>query len=137
MEVILLKKSIRIILLILAFIMLFKEAMLGLPVFGGTYIVSMAWAPLGTNITIYIVMLLITLLDRFNTAKTALSFLAFVGIIANAIAFIPVVGMFMHWLMAILMLVYIGIVINTREYRGNTTYYDSRRAGETVREYRK
>lgn len=131
------KSPIRIILLILAFIMLFKEALLGLPVFGGTYVVSMAWAPLGTNITMYIIMLLITVLDRSNEARSSLSTIAIVGIIANAIAFIPFVGMFMHWLMFFLMLVYIGIVLNTREYRGNTTHYDRRRAGETVREYRK
>lgn len=131
------KSPIRIILLILGFIMLFKEALLGLPVFGGTYVVSMAWAPLGTNITMYIIMLLITVLDRSNEARSSLSTIAIVGIIANAIAFIPFVGMFMHWLMFFLMLGYIGIVLNTREYRGNTTHYDRRRAGETVREYRK
>lgn len=130
------KSPIRIILLILGFIMLFKEALLGLPFFGGTYVVSMAWAPLGTNISLYLIMLLITALDRSNEARTSLSTIALVGIIANAVAFIPVVGMFMHWLMFFLMLVYIGIVLNTREYRGNTTHYNSRRAGETVREYK-
>ncbi|MBC9874410.1 hypothetical protein [Macrococcoides bohemicum] len=130
------KSPIRIILLILGFIMLFKEALLGLPVFGGTYVVSMAWAPLGTNISLYLLMFLITVLDRSNEARFSLSTIAVVGIIANAIAFIPVVGMFMHWLMFFLMLVYIGIVLNTREYRGNTTHYNSRRAGETVREYK-
>lgn len=130
------KSPIRIILLILGFIMLFKEALLGLPFFGGTYVVSMAWAPLGTNISLYLIMLLITALDRSNEARTSLSTIALVGIIANAVAFIPVVGMFMHWLMFFLMIVYIGIVLNTREYRGNTTHYDRRRARETVREYK-
>ncbi|WP_414045118.1 hypothetical protein [Macrococcus equi] len=131
------KKPIKIILLILGFIMLFKEALLGLPVFGGTYVLSLGWAPLGTNISLYILMLIITAVDRTNEARGSLSFIAIVGIIANSIAFIPFVGMFMHWLMFFLMLVYIGIILNTREYRGNTTYYDQRRAGETVREYRK
>ncbi|MCE4957871.1 hypothetical protein [Macrococcoides caseolyticum] len=131
------KSPIRIILLILAFIMLFAEGFMGLPFLGGSYILSLGWAPLGSNITMYFVMFLITILDRSNESRSALSTIAAVGMFANIIAFIPIVGMFMHWLMAILMLVYIFIVLNTREYRGNTTHYDRRRAGETVREYRK
>ncbi|WP_414044198.1 hypothetical protein [Macrococcus animalis] len=131
------KSPIRIILLILAFIMLFSEGFMGLPFLGGSYILSLGWAPLGSNITMYIIMLLITVLDRSNEARSSLSTIAMIGIIANAVAFIPVVGMFMHWLMFFLMLVYIGIVLNTREYRGNTTHYERHRAGETVREYRK
>lgn len=130
------KSPIRIILLILGFIMLFSEGFMGLPFLGGTYILSLGWAPLGSNISIYIIMLLITALDRSNVSRFSLSTIVVVGIIANAIAFIPVVGMFMHWLMFFLMLVYIGIVLNTREDRGNTTHYNSRRAGETVREYK-
>ncbi|MCU7557036.1 hypothetical protein [Macrococcus capreoli] len=130
------KKPIRIILLILGVIMLIKEGLLGLPVFGGLYNISLGLAPLGTNISLYILMLLITAIDRTNEARTSLSTIAVAGIIANAIAFIPIIGMFMHWLMFFLMIAYIGIVLSTREYRGNTTHYDRHRAGETVREYK-
>ncbi|MGK0575702.1 hypothetical protein ROU88_06660 [Macrococcus capreoli] len=130
------KSPIRIILLILGFIMLLSEGFMGLPFLGGTYILSLGWAPLGSNITMYFVMFLITILDRSNESRSSLSTIAAVGIFANMIAFIPFVGMFLHWLMFFLMLVYIGIVLNTREYRGNTTHYDRHRAGETVREYK-
>ncbi|MGK0554957.1 hypothetical protein [Macrococcus capreoli] len=130
------KSPIRIILLILGFIMLLSEGFMGLPFLGGTYILSLGWAPLGSNITMYFVMFLITILDRSNESRSSLSTIAAVDIFANMIAFIPFVGMFLHWLMFFLMLVYIGIVLNTREYRGNTTHYDRHRAGETVREYK-
>ncbi|MGL6144964.1 MAG: hypothetical protein ACRC0D_00635, partial [Macrococcoides caseolyticum] len=116
---------------------LLKEIFLGIPGIGGAYILSLAWAPLGTNITLYFIMFLISALDRSNEARFSLSVIAFTGLLANAFAFFPILGMFMHWLMAFLMIAYIFIVINTREYRGNTTYYDPYRSGETVRDYNK
>jgi len=124
-------------LLTLGIIMLLKEIFLGIPGIGGAYILSLAWAPLGTNITLYFIMFLISALDRSNESRFSLSVIAFTGLLANAFAFFPILGMFMHWLMAFLMIAYIFIVINTREYRGNTTYYDPYHSGETVRDYNK
>ncbi|TDM30731.1 hypothetical protein ETI03_06705 [Macrococcoides canis] len=131
------KRMMKLILLTLSIVMLLKEIFLGLPGIGGAYIVSLAWAPLGTNITIYFIMFLLSVLDRSNEARLPLSVIALTGIIANAVAFFPVIGMFMHWLMIFLMIAYIFIVINTREYRGNTTYYNPYRSGETVRDYKR
>ena len=130
------KRMMKLILLTLGIIMLLKEIFLGVPGIGGAYILSLAWAPLGTNITLYFIMFILSALDRSNEARFSLSVLALTGLLANAIAFFPILGMFMHWLMVFLMIAYIFIVINTREYRGNTTYYDPYRAGETVREYK-
>lgn len=130
------KRMMKLILLTLGIIMLLKEIFLGIPGIGGAYILSLAWAPLGTNITLYFIMFLLSALDRSNEARFSLSVLALTGLLANAVAFFPILGMFMHWLMVFLMIAYIFIVINTREYRGNTTYYNPYRAGETVREYK-
>ncbi|WP_340392217.1 hypothetical protein [Macrococcoides caseolyticum] len=131
------KRMLKMTLLTLGIIMLLKEIFLGIPGIGGAYILSLAWAPLGTNITLYFIMFLISALDRSNESRFSLSVIAFTGLLANAFAFFPILGMFMHWLMAFLMIAYIFIVINTREYRGNTTYYDPYRSGETVRDYNK
>ncbi|HCD18404.1 hypothetical protein [Macrococcoides caseolyticum] len=131
------KRMMKMTLLTLGIIMLLKEIFLGIPGIGGAYILSLAWAPLGTNITLYFIMFLISALDRSNETRFSLSVIAFTGLLANAFAFFPILGMFMHWLMAFLMIAYIFIVINTREYRGNTTYYDPYRSGETVRDYNK
>lgn len=130
------KRMMKLILLTLGIIMLLKEIFLGIPGIGGAYILSLAWAPLGTNITLYFIMFLLSALDRSNEARFSLSVLALTGLLVNAVAFFPILGMFMHWLMVFLMIAYIFIVINTREYRGNTTYYNPYRAGETVREYK-
>ena len=131
------KRMMKMTLLTLGIIMLLKEIFLGIPGIGGAYILSLAWAPLGTNITLYFIMFLISALDRSNEARFSLSVIALTGLLANAFAFFPILGMFMHWLMAFLMIAYIFIVINTREYHGNTTYYDPYRSGETVRDYNK
>ncbi|MDJ1112166.1 MULTISPECIES: hypothetical protein [Macrococcus] len=131
------KRMMKMTLLTLGIIMLLKEIFLGIPGIGGAYILSLAWAPLGTNITLYFIMFLLSALDRSNEARFSLSVIALTGLLANAFAFFPILGMFMHWLMAFLMIAYIFIVINTREYRGNTTHYDPYRSGETVRDYNK
>ena len=109
------KGSIRIILLVLGVITLLNEAFLGIPILGGTYIVSLGWTPLGTNILLYIIIAVILGADLYNQAKE-LMYIPILGAILNIIAFIPFVGMVAHWIMTLFMIYFVVRLLNYPEY---------------------
>ncbi|TDM12841.1 hypothetical protein [Macrococcus lamae] len=125
------KAPIRIILLILGIITLLNEIFLGIPILGGTYIVSLGWAPLGSNILMYIIMAVILAADRYSPAKD-LMYIPILGIILNMVAFIPFVGMVCHWIMTLFMILFVIRVMATPTHVGNTRVYYGGDTDKTV-----
>lgn len=72
------------------------EAMLGIPVLGGLFIMSMGYSPLGFMLVFHIVVLILSI-----TRLNKVSFGPIVGITASVLGFIPFLGMFLHWMAAI------------------------------------
>lgn len=72
------------------------EAMLGIPVLGGLFIISMGYSPLGFMLVFHIVVLILSI-----TRLNKVSFGPIVGITASVLGFIPFLGMFLHWVAAI------------------------------------
>ncbi|WP_449355054.1 hypothetical protein ACUL41_02570 [Virgibacillus natechei] len=74
------------------------EAVLGIPILGGVYVLSQAWTPLIVMLLLHIVTWVLTHRDRGVTAGSIL------GIITSLIAWIPFVGMIMHIITAIVLM---------------------------------
>jgi hypothetical protein len=75
------------------------EALLGVPVLGGTIILGMAWTPLGAMLVLHIVTLIFSLREDENKHGSIL------GIVTSAIGWIPFVGMIMHIITAVILLI--------------------------------
>lgn len=75
------------------------EALLGIPVLGGTIILSLAWTPLAVMLVLHIVTLV---LSRKNNEPFYGSVL---GIVTSLVGWIPGVGMVLHILSAIFLMV--------------------------------
>lgn len=75
------------------------EALLGIPVLGGLIIISLAWTPLILMLILHIVTLVFTSQENGNKVPSIL------GIITSCIGWIPVVGMILHIITAILLMV--------------------------------
>lgn len=75
------------------------EAILGIPVLGGTIVVGLLWTPLLVMLALHIVTLVLTKRDNGATTGSVL------GIVTSCIGWIPFVGMIMHILSAIFLMV--------------------------------
>ncbi|MEC5424515.1 hypothetical protein QGM71_13525 [Virgibacillus sp. C22-A2] len=75
------------------------EALLGIPILGGAYIIGNAWAPLFFMLFLHLVTLVLTKRDRGASAGSIL------GIITSLIGWIPFVGFLMHVLTAIVLFI--------------------------------
>jgi len=75
------------------------EAFLGIPVFGGIVIVSLLWTPLAIMLALHIVTLI------FSSKENEKRHGSILGIVTSAIGWIPVVGMIMHIITAVLLMV--------------------------------
>ena len=71
------------------------EALLGIPVLGASIIIGLAWTPLFIMLAFHIVNLVLSKKEDLPIAGSIL------GIVGNAIGWIPFVGMIMHILTAI------------------------------------
>lgn len=109
-------------LLFLGLILLIKEFFLGIPGLGGTYILSTGWAPLMTNILLYAIMMGVMVADRYGRSKELL-WVPITGIVFSLIAFIPVVGMLLHWLMTFILIFFIIRVLSMPNQIGKTHVY--------------
>ncbi|CAM3865264.1 hypothetical protein [Alkalicoccus chagannorensis] len=78
------------------------EALLALPFIGGSIVVFSGYSALGIALTLHIVTLLIAL--TFRTGKLPSVF----GIVTSLLAWIPVVGWFLHAIAAVLLLISAG-----------------------------
>ncbi|MBM6619190.1 hypothetical protein [Bacillus suaedaesalsae] len=75
------------------------EAFLGIPVIGGAVVLSLAWTPLFFMLILHIVTLV--LCSKENEKKHG----SILGIVTSAIGWIPVVGMIMHIVTAVVLMV--------------------------------
>ncbi|MFE6136440.1 hypothetical protein [Bacillus sp. NPDC057893] len=71
------------------------EALLGIPVLGGTIVVSLLWLPLLFMLVLHIVTLVLAKKANMSANGNVL------GIVTSCLAWIPFVGMIMHILSAI------------------------------------
>ncbi|MFC4025003.1 hypothetical protein ACFOUV_14510 [Oceanobacillus longus] len=74
------------------------EALLGFPILGGAYIIANAWTPLLFMLVLHIVALIFT--KRVNGSIIG----NVSGIITSLVGWIPVVGMIMHLITAIILI---------------------------------
>lgn len=74
------------------------EAFFGIPLIGGTIIISLVWTPLVIMLALHIVTLIISSKENQNTHGSIM------GIITSCVGWIPVVGMVMHILTAIVLM---------------------------------
>lgn len=75
------------------------EAILGIPILGGTIVISLAWAPLIFMLVLHIITLVLTKKDGGATVGSIL------GIVTSCLAWIPFIGMIMHILSAIFLMI--------------------------------
>ncbi|MFD1036819.1 hypothetical protein ACFQ3N_00055 [Virgibacillus byunsanensis] len=73
------------------------EALLGIPLLGGAYILSQGWTPLFFMLIFHIITLIWSKKDDEATGGSI------IGIITSCIGWIPVVGMVMHIITAIVL----------------------------------
>ncbi len=74
------------------------EAFLGIPILGGLFIMGTGYTPLWVMLILHIVTLLLA--AKENTVKLG----SILGIITSCLAWIPILGMLMHILTAIVLL---------------------------------
>ena len=75
------------------------EALLGIPVLGGSIVLGLLWTPLLVMLILHIITLVLTKKDGGASTGSIL------GIVTSCIGWIPVVGMIMHILSAIFLMV--------------------------------
>lgn len=78
------------------------EVLLGFPVVGGSIIISMLWTPLLVALGLHIATLVFCSQEGTNRHGSVL------GIVTSVIGFIPIVGMIMHIITAIVLLIDAG-----------------------------
>lgn len=74
------------------------EALLGIPIIGGSIIVGLLWTPLILMLVLHIIGLVVSV--KADVKKTG----HILGIVSSCIGFIPFVGMVLHILTAIFLL---------------------------------
>jgi hypothetical protein len=75
------------------------EAILGIPIIGGSIVIGLGWTPLWVMLIFHIV---VVVLSKKVGVKAHGNIL---GIVTSAIGWIPIVGMFMHILSAVFILI--------------------------------
>ncbi|WP_044895504.1 hypothetical protein [Bacillus alveayuensis] len=75
------------------------EALLGVPILGGTLVIALAWTPLAVMLILHIVTLVFSIREGNKKHGSIL------GIVTSCIAWIPFVGMIMHIITAIILMI--------------------------------
>ena len=112
------KRGIRMTLLVLSVLLIVSELVYGIPFLGGSIVLSFGWQPLLINALLYFVMMIILRVDKQNSIKPMM-FIPLLGVIGSFLAFIPLVGMVIHWILFFLMLFFIFILLSTPLYVPN------------------
>lgn len=112
------KSGIRTTLIVLSLILIIGEFIYGVPFLGGSIIFSLGWQPLLLNALLYFIIVIILVADKQNTIKPML-LIPLLGVIGSFIAFVPFIGMIIHWILFFLMLFFILIVFSTPLYIPN------------------
>ncbi|WMM14734.1 hypothetical protein [Staphylococcus saprophyticus] len=112
------KRGIRMTLLVLSVLLIVSELVYGIPFLGGSIVLSFGWQPLLINALLYFIMMIILIVDKQNSIKPMM-FIPLLGVIGSFLAFIPLVGMVIHWIFFFLMLFFIFILLSTPLYVPN------------------
>lgn len=109
------KRGIRVTLLVLAVVLIVSELVYGIPFLGGSIVLSLGWQPLLINALLYFIMVIILIVDKQNSIKPMVV-IPLLGVIGSFLAFIPIVGMVVHWILFFLLLFFIFILLSTPLY---------------------
>lgn len=112
------KRGIHMTLLVLSVLLIVSELVYGIPFLGGSIVLSFGWQPLLINALLYFIMMIILIVDKQNSIKPMM-FIPLLGVIGSFLAFIPLVGMVIHWILFFLMLFFIFILLSTPLYVPN------------------
>ncbi|MFI9044412.1 hypothetical protein ACIGHC_08855 [Staphylococcus saprophyticus] len=112
------KRGIRMTLLVLSVLLIVSELVYGIPFLGGSIVLSFGWQPLLINALLYFIMMIILIVDKQNSIKPMM-FIPLLGVIGSFLAFIPLVGMVIHWILFFLLLFFIFILLSTPLYVPN------------------
>lgn len=112
------KNGVKMTLAILGVFLIVCEFFYGIPFLGGSVIVSFGWQPLLLNAFLYLIITIILLVDTQNSIKPMV-IITILGIVGSFIAFIPVVGMVVHWILFFLMIFFVFIVLSAPTYLPN------------------
>lgn len=112
------KNGVKMTLAILGVFLIICEFFYGIPFLGGSVIVSFGWQPLLLNAFLYLIITIILLVDTQNSIKPMV-IIPILGIVGSFIAFIPVVGMVVHWILFFLMIFFVFIVLSAPTYLPN------------------
>ncbi len=75
------------------------EALLGIPIIGGSIILGLAWTPLAVMLLLHIATLIVSVKNDVKIHGSIL------GIVTSVVGWIPFVGMTMHIITAVLLLI--------------------------------
>ncbi|NWK84148.1 hypothetical protein HYE69_04950 [Staphylococcus sp. GSSP0090] len=109
------KRGIRVTLLVLAVVLIISELVYGIPFLGGSIVLSLGWQPLLINALLYFIMVIILIVDKQNSIKPMVV-IPLLGVVGSFLAFIPIVGMVVHWILFFLLLFFIFILLSTPLY---------------------
>lgn len=112
------KRNTKVALALISFFLLICEFFYGIPFLGGSFILGFGWQPLLINAFLYLILAIILLVDNQNTIKP-MSIIPVIGFVGSFIAFIPIVGMFVHWVLFFLLVFFIFIVLSAPTYIRN------------------
>lgn len=112
------KNGVKMALAILGVFLIICEFFYGIPFLGGSVILSFGWQPLLLNAFLYLIITIILLVDTQNSIKPMV-IIPILGIVGSFIAFIPVVGMVVHWILFFLMIFFVFIVLSAPTYLPN------------------
>mgnify|MGYP001108052755 FL=1 len=112
------KNGVKISLAIIGVFLIVCEFFYGIPFLGGSVILSFGWQPLLFNALLYLVLIIILLVDSQNSIKP-MFVIPFLGLIGSFVAFLPVIGMVIHWILFFLMIFFVFIVLAAPTYIPN------------------
>ena len=112
------KRNTKVALALISFFLLICEFFYGIPFLGGSFILGFGWQPLLINAFLYLILAIILLVDNQNAIKP-MSIIPVIGFVGSFIAFIPIVGMFVHWVLFFLLVFFIFIVLSAPTYIRN------------------
>lgn len=112
------KNGVKITLAILGVFLIICEFFYGIPFLGGSVIMSFGWQPLLFNALLYFIITIILLVDSQNAIKPMV-IIPIVGLVGSIMAFIPFVGMIIHWILFFLMIIFVFIVLSAPTYLPN------------------
>lgn len=112
------KRNTKVALALISFFLLICEFFYGIPFLGGSFILGFGWQPLLINAFLYLILAIILLVDNQNAIKP-MSIIPVIGFVGSFIAFIPIVGMFVHWVLFFLLVFFIFLVLSAPTYIRN------------------